>query len=128
MHDRGALPRTTLSLAWQEDDVVCLAIVGDGGALWREHGRDTILAECDLATEQVNALGPLVSIEVQSYLMDQRNASDAYQLALFCDGIGRGLGLEAATLWVACRSTTKTPRADSLNALALKSRTNMRTT
>jgi len=64
--NKGRLFQTTLSLAWLERDHFRLAMVGDGGALWRSYrgprdspqATDRVLASCDLDSQHVYALGP----------------------------------------------------------------------
>ena len=63
--NKGGLFQTTLTLAWL-DDCFHLAIIGDGGALWRccdgpsgaARTSDHVLAACNLDSQQVHALGP----------------------------------------------------------------------
>ena len=63
---KGALFQSTLTLAWLDSHFFRIAMVGDGGAVWRgyqspSHGQraaDHILAECDLIRHQVCGLGP----------------------------------------------------------------------
>ena len=63
---KGGLFQTTLTLAWADWDHFRVAMLGDGGALWRGcHGphdarqaNDRILAACNLESQQVRALGP----------------------------------------------------------------------
>src|SRR5208337_1383150 len=63
---KGGLFQTTLTLAWLDGDQFRIAMVGDGGAVWRGYmgprgarqAKDRILAACNLASQQVYALGP----------------------------------------------------------------------
>ena len=63
---KGGLFQTTLTIAWLEGDCFRIAMVGDGGAVWRDYRgprnrpqpADRVLAACDLETQQVYALGP----------------------------------------------------------------------
>ncbi len=100
MLDRGRLMQTTLMLAWVARGYFHLAIVGDGGALWRDYGTtasgregtDRILAQCDPETQQVQALGPDSPRVVAWDRWVRVPITGPFLCALFTDGIGRGLG------------------------------------
>ncbi len=100
MLERGRLMQTTLMLAWVAREDFHLAIVGDGGALWRDYattgsGRertDRILAQCDPETQQVQALGPNTPRFVAWDRWVRVPITGPFLCALFTDGIGRGLG------------------------------------
>jgi len=95
----GRLLETTLSLLWVEDERLCLAIVGDAGALWRVHDsspsdQGRVLAQCDLATSVVRALGPRCPTVVPFDCWGEESLSDGFLCTLFTDGIGRSLGTD----------------------------------
>jgi hypothetical protein len=95
---RGLLLQTTLTLAWLDGNRLRAALVGDAGVLWRERdlddpGRpaDRVLAQCDLTTQQVRALGPAAgAAEFDAWVEQPRRTP--FLCALFTDGLGRGLG------------------------------------
>jgi hypothetical protein len=97
---KGGLFQTTLTLAWLERDYFRIAMVGDGGALWRGYrGRgDTrqatcrVLAACDLDNQQVYALGPADRSVGQFDCWHEEQLDGPFLCALYTDGIGRGLG------------------------------------
>ena len=63
---KGLLLQSTLTLAWLDRRCLHVAMVGDGGGVWRGYGaspggqraNDSVLAQCDLDRHQVCALGP----------------------------------------------------------------------
>jgi hypothetical protein len=126
---KGGLFQTTLSLAWIDvgqvanlpetrqignlphADCFNLAILGDGGALWREYDRrsaispldslwrhaastDRVLAACNLESQQVHALGPAEPHVHDFDCWRQEKIEGPFNCALFTDGIGRGIGSE----------------------------------
>ena len=103
---KGGLFQTTLTLAWLEEDRFCIAMVGDGGALWRGYGgrqnsreaRDRILAACDLDSHQVYALGPVERCPRDFDCWHEEEVDGPFLCALSTDGIGRGLGANPLTL------------------------------
>ncbi len=99
MLGKGTLLRTTLALAWFEGGRFSLASVGDAGVIWREEGEEAILAACDLETENVYALGSLRDDLPDWDAWTQKTPRSAFQVALFTDGIGRGLGADPTSLW-----------------------------
>lgn len=104
--NKGALLQTTLTLAWLEQDQFHLALVGDGGALWREGpgpapfpaGHDAILAECDPTTNQVHALGPACFEVGELDGWVERDAAGPFVCVLHTDGLGRGRGYDPGLL------------------------------
>ena len=91
---QGRLLQTTLTLAWLEDDRLCVGVVGDGGCLVRAANFPElrIVALPDLATQEVNALGPGDAGPIPfDHFFDQR-LERPYQAAFYTDGVGRGAG------------------------------------
>jgi hypothetical protein len=99
--NKGALFQTTLTLAWL-DDRLHLAMVGDGGALWRCHegprGADRVLAACNLDSQQVHALGPAERHIGDFDCWREETIDGPFLCALFTDGVGRGIGKSPLTL------------------------------
>ncbi len=103
---KGGLFQTTLTLAWLDGDHFRMAMVGDGGALWRGYrgprdGRqatDRILAACDLDSQQVYALGPAERCVREFDCWHEEELNGPFLCALSTDGIGRGLGTSPLTL------------------------------
>jgi hypothetical protein len=91
---KGGLFQTTLTLAWIDAHQFNLAILGDGGALWRGKSGDRVLAACDLESQQVHALGPG---DWNGHAPDfdywrQEPIDGPFLCALMTDGVGRGIG------------------------------------
>jgi hypothetical protein len=97
---KGGLFQTTLTLAWLDEDVLRLAAVGDGGALLRVYhepsegwrATDFILAECDLDSQHVHALGPADRGVQEFDFWREEKLRGPFLCALHTDGVGRGLG------------------------------------
>jgi len=87
--------QTTLCLAWREGEVIYLAFVGDGrAAIQRGAGEDQridIVGDLDEETNRVHALGPCNRHVQEPDVFDQFVAEGSTRLALFTDGVGRGL-------------------------------------
>jgi serine/threonine protein phosphatase PrpC len=101
----GKLLQTTLMLTWIERDHLRIALVGDGGAVCREadphsprRRRDEILAECDLTTQHVNALGPANQSVTAFDCWKERALHSPFMCAFYTDGIGRGLSNDPAAM------------------------------
>ncbi|MDX2037862.1 MAG: protein phosphatase 2C domain-containing protein [Isosphaeraceae bacterium] len=99
MLDRGAILQTTLTVAWEFEGRLALVVVGDGGALLEVEGGREIVSACDLETERVNALNPRGDFDDEPAVVISRPIDRPYRLALFTDGIGRGLGVDSLALW-----------------------------
>ena len=103
---KGGLFQTTLTLAWLDWDHFRIAMVGDGGALWRGYdgprdarqAKDRILAACDLDTQQVCALGPADRCVREFDCWREEELNGPFLCALATDGIGRGLGANPLAL------------------------------
>ncbi len=108
---KGGLFQTTLTLAWIDVGQVAnlpdtrqignlphadhfnLAIIGDGGALWRgSRAGDRILAACNLESQQVHALGPAEPDVHEFDCWRQEPIDGPFLCALMTDGVGRGIG------------------------------------
>jgi hypothetical protein len=103
---KGRLLQTTLTLAWLDRDHFHLAMVGDGGALWRGHGgprgapqvADRVLAACNLESQQVYALGP-ADRSVQDFdCWHEEHLNGPFLCAISTDGIGRAQGADPKSL------------------------------
>jgi hypothetical protein len=103
---KGGLFQTTLTLAWLDGDHFHIAMVGDGGALWRGYrgprnapqATDRILATCDLESHQVCALGP-AQRSVQDFdCWHDEELNGPFLCALSTDGIGRARGASPRAL------------------------------
>ena len=103
---KGGLFQTTLTLAWLDGDRFRMAMVGDGGALWRGYAGprdarqadDRILAACNLESQQVHALGPADRCVRDFDCWREEELNGPFLCALSTDGIGRGLGTSPLTL------------------------------
>ena len=103
---KGALFQSTLTLAWLDSDYLRIAMVGDGGALWRgqhalsqgQRAADRVLAECDLNTHQVHALGPADQNVQEFDCWQEEELKGPFLCALHTDGVGRGLGGNGSAL------------------------------
>ena len=98
IHRKGALLQTTLTLAWVQHDMFRLAMIGDGGVLWRATGVistaapvDEMLAKADLNTNEVNVLGPRSPAPKTFDLWFEKPWLGHLVCALYSDGIGRGV-------------------------------------
>jgi hypothetical protein len=97
---KGALFQSTLTLAWLDRDFLRIAMVGDGGALWRSYQApsqgqpvaDQVLAQCDLNRHQVCALGPADQSVREFDCWHEQKLNGPFLCALHTDGVGRGLG------------------------------------
>lgn len=92
---KGALLQTTLTLAWLQDGQFRLAMIGDGGVLWRDRALgsaapDEVLAEADLSTNEVHALGPHGADPASFDLWVERPWAGSLVCAVCSDGVGRG--------------------------------------
>lgn len=95
----GLLLQTTLTLAWLEGDEFNLAVVGDGGAAIRRNGeRGEILADVNEETNRVHALGPRNRHVSEMDHWEQIAGDHLALVALYTDGIGRVLGVDAEDL------------------------------
>jgi serine/threonine protein phosphatase PrpC len=106
---KGGLLQTTLSLAWIDGQHFNVAMLGDGGALWRDYDRrsgvsplaimrrdaastDRVLAACNLESQQVHALGPAEPHIHEFDCWRQVKLDGQFLCALMTDGVGRGIG------------------------------------
>jgi serine/threonine protein phosphatase PrpC len=90
---KGGLLQTTLTLAWIDANHFNLAIIGDGGALWRDSkSGDRVLAACNLESQQVHALGPADPMVHDFDVWRQEPIDGPFLCALMTDGVGRGIG------------------------------------
>ena len=97
---KGAFLQTTLALLWSDRERICVASVGDSGAVVREYGsdniarseKDQILAACDLQTQQVQAIGPLNRSGHEFDCWFEGSLCQQFLTAIHTDGLGRGLG------------------------------------
>ena len=97
---KGGLFQTTLTLAWLDRDFLRIAMVGDGGAVWRSYratppgqrATDRVLAACDLDSQQVCALGPADRCVREFDCWHEEELNGPFLCALHTDGVGRGLG------------------------------------
>ncbi len=104
--NKGGLLQTTLTLAWLDWNRFYLAMIGDAGALWRcfhtlsDGGRptDRILAACDLASQEVRALGPTDRCIQDFDCWQTEQITGPFLCAVSTDGIGRGLGASPLAL------------------------------
>jgi hypothetical protein len=97
---KGVLFQSTLTLAWLDWHFLRIAMVGDGGGVWRSyhtppHGQratDHVLAECDLDQHQVCALGPADRNVREFDCWHEEELKGPFLCALHTDGVGRGMG------------------------------------
>lgn len=91
---QGRLLQTTLTLAWIDSHGLQVGMVGDGGLLWRTYApvRSVVQAQCDLSTQEVNCLGPSVSLPVKLDFDLEMQWDAACLCVLYTDGVGRGVG------------------------------------
>ena len=100
---KGLLLQTTLTLAWLQAGRLCVAIVGDGGAIV-DHGREPkqnteVLTEADLTTNRVHAMGPGNREVVELDCWAEMPFDGKQRVALFTDGISRGLSSARSPLF-----------------------------
>ena len=103
---KGRLFQTTLTLAWLDGDHFRIAMVGDGGALWRcyrgagesRQAVDRVLAACDLQNQQVLALGPARRRVVDFDCWHEEKLNGPFLCALSTDGLGRSQGANPQSL------------------------------
>ena len=103
---KGGLYQTTLTLAWLDRDYFRIAMVGDGGALWRSYrgppstpqATDRVLAACDLDSQQVYALGPAERCVRDFDCWHEEELNGPFLCVLSTDGIGRGNGASPLAL------------------------------
>ncbi len=86
---KGRFLQTTLTLAWECEDILFLAIVGDGGALLSSGKHETVdwITSKSKDSHVVHALGPDKLSGQQLDLACSIEVSRAYELALFTDGL-----------------------------------------
>jgi len=100
---RGLLLQTTLSLVWLEGGVCHIGMVGDAGAAIEvgpgEVGGRKVLAGPDLKTSRVHAIGPNNRRVERLDCWQQIDSEDVSLLALYTDGVGRGIGPNAGRLF-----------------------------
>jgi hypothetical protein len=97
---KGLLLQSTLTLAWLDRRCLHVAMVGDGGGVWRCYGpspggqraNDSVLAQCDLDRHQVCALGPAERSVREFDCWRQQELDGPFLCALHTDGVGRGVG------------------------------------
>lgn len=93
----GLYLQTTLMLAWEESQRFFLATVGDGGAqILRQNGSSRTvetLAEADVSTHQVHALGPRNQKVSRPDVWCETRVDGDTTVALYTDGVSRGLQL-----------------------------------
>jgi hypothetical protein len=102
---KGVLLQSTLTLAWFDRRWLRVAMLGDGGGVWRNYGpsdgqrpNDDVLAQCDLDRHQVRALGPADRNVRQFDCWHQQELDGPFLCALHTDGVGRGLGSDPIAL------------------------------
>jgi serine/threonine protein phosphatase PrpC len=97
---KGVLFQSTLTLAWLDRRSLHVAMVGDGGGVWRSYrpspdgkqANDHVLAQCDLDRHQVCALGPADRSVREFDCWRRQELNGPFLCALHTDGVGRGLG------------------------------------
>lgn len=89
----GRFLQTTLSLVWSESGRLNVAIVGDGGVITDGYGSELseVTELMDEATNRVHALGPNNQVVLEFDFADSLELSGAGVVAMFTDGIGRGI-------------------------------------
>lgn len=102
----GRFLQTTLSLAWSADNRLNVAIIGDGGVLTDGFGAATteVTELVDDATNRVHALGPNNRTPADFDFIDSISLQGSGVVALFTDGIGRGIMHRPAELFEVYRS------------------------
>lgn len=93
---QGLLLQTTLTLAWQDAGELHVASIGDGAGLLELNtpaGKSRhALGESDLGTDRVHALGPR-NQHPECDVLSSFHVDGPFRLALYTDGVGRGLQL-----------------------------------
>lgn len=93
--NEGLLLQTTLCLAWKEAQEISLAFIGDGGAVIQrrtgENHQVELVGIMDDGTNRVHALGPRNRRVERPDVFREFADADVIQLAIFTDGVGRGL-------------------------------------
>lgn len=89
---QGLFLQTTLTLAWLEDDRLSVGVVGDGGCLVHavNLAELRIVAQPDLATQEVNALGPGDSGPIPLDHYFEERLKRPFSAVFYSDGVGRG--------------------------------------
>ncbi|MBL6707018.1 MAG: protein phosphatase 2C domain-containing protein, partial [Planctomycetaceae bacterium] len=102
----GRFLQTTLSLVWSESRRLNVAIVGDGGVITEGYGAElTEVTELiDEATSRVHALGPNNRIVSEFDFADSLELLGTGVVAVFTDGIGRGITQCPAELFEVLRN------------------------
>jgi hypothetical protein len=102
----GRFLQTTLSLVWSEGRRLNVAIVGDGGVITDGYGSElTEVTELiDEATNRVHALGPNNRIVSEFDFADSIELLGTGVVAIFTDGIGRGITQCPAELFEVIRN------------------------
>lgn len=102
----GRFLQTTLSLVWSESRRLNIAIVGDGGVITDGYGSElTEVTELmDEVTNRVHALGPNNRIVAEFDFADSLALQGTGVVAMFTDGIGRGITQCPAELFEVLRS------------------------
>ena len=102
----GRFLQTTLSLVWSESRRLNVAIVGDGGVITDGYGSElTEVTELiDEATNRVHALGPNNRIVSEFDFADSIELLGTGVVAIFTDGIGRGITQCPAELFEVLRN------------------------
>ena len=103
---KGVLFQSTLTLAWLDRHFFHVAMVGDGGCVWRGYGarangqptEDRVLAQCDLDRHTVSAIGPADRNVREFDCWREEEAAGPFLCAVHTDGVGRGLGRNPAAL------------------------------
>jgi hypothetical protein len=103
---KGALFQNTLTLAWLDQHFLRIAMLGDGGGVWRSYRappdgqppNDRVLAQCDLDQHQVCALGPADRTVRELDCWREVELNGPFLCALHTDGVGRGLGVNPMAL------------------------------
>jgi hypothetical protein len=103
---KGVLFQSTLTLAWLDWQFLHVAMVGDGGGVWRSYHatalgprtQDRVLAQCDLDRHQVCALGPADRGVREFDCWHEEELGGPFLCAFYTDGVGRGLGAAATAL------------------------------
>jgi hypothetical protein len=97
---KGVLLQSTLTLAWLDEQYLRVAMLGDGGGVWRSYRatadepppQDRVLAQCDLDQHQVRALGPADRQVPNFDCWHEQELNGPFLCALHTDGVGRGMG------------------------------------
>jgi len=99
---KGLLLQTTLCLAWCDRDEVHIAFIGDGGAVTEQAINGEIVVsisgDMDESSNRVHALGPKNANVRVSDVAESFAVTGFKRLALFTDGVSRGLSTDIKTL------------------------------